>query len=526
MASLSAAQHQIVPSESPHFELGKSGSHTKPATEHETRVKQIADSVWRFSERGEQYRIYHGSTNTTRKTQLSRAGVVDTSGLTEVLSIDKEKMVAVVEPNVSMEKLADATLEVGLVPQVVMEFREITVGGGFAGTAGESSSFRFGLFDNTISEIEIVLPSSQVLTVSADVRPDLFRAAAGSFGTFGVITLLTVRLVEAKPYVELTYSPVAGMEEAVRKIENLQDDHDTEYLEGIMFGRNKGLIIHGRKTAKVDQDLRCQQYLRATDPWFYLRAEEIHGQSLDDFRELVPLKDYLFRYDRGAFWGGKYAFQYFLTPFNALTRYLLDSFMQTKTMYHAMHKSRMSDHYIVQDIGFPYATASAFIDHLDAAWGYYPLWLCPLRMSRHMSPQPRRFAAFEPGARSPGMMLNIGIWGPGPARYDDFVTANRRLERKTAELGGLKCFYAQAFYTPDEFWALYDRECYDGLRAKYGAERLPSVYQKVNVDLTGRVPRARQGWGAWLYESFKEQWPVRGVYGVFCVLTGKDYLFK
>jgi hypothetical protein len=132
--------------------------------------------------------------------------------------------------------------------------------------------------------------------------------------------------------------------------------------------------------------------------------------------------------------------------------------------------------------------------------------------------------AFEPGVRSPGMMLNIGLWGPGPKQYDQWIKVNREIERKTAELGGLKCFYAQAFYTPDEFWSLYDKAWYDKMRAKYHATELMPVNEKINVDFSKRTPSHLQSWREWTYEKFKEQWPVRGVYGVLHVLTSREYL--
>lgn len=492
--------------------------------DHADRVKTIAIQVRSFYERGERYRIYHGTTSTTRKTKLSRSTIVDTSGMTHVLNVDTKNHVALVEPNVSMEALVDATLPHGMVPPVVMEFPAITVGGGFAGTAGESSSFRHGLFDKTINSIEIVLATGEIVQASKHERADLLNAAAGSFGTIGVITLLEIQLVKARTYVELTYSLVGGMDQAVQAIEDLTAVPETEYLEGIMFGLDHGLVISGRLTDELNPKLSLSHYSRSRDPWFYLRAEEVLNNEMDDFQELVPIKDYLFRYDRGTFWAGMYAFQYFITPFNSFTRWAFDSLMRNKVMYHALHKSHIADQYIVQDIGFPYATVGDFVEYLHRTLGFYPLWLCPLKMSKDMSLRLRNMAAFSPGARSPGMMINVGLWGPGPKQYDRFIDANREIERKTAELRGMKCFYAQAFYTEDDFWSLYDKQWYDGLRAKYQASSLLSVYEKVNVDLTYRKHTSRQTWQEWMYEKFKEQWPVRGAYGVLQLLVSREYL--
>lgn len=99
---------------------------TTPTTlaEHKEEVAQISKSVRSFYDRKEKFRIFHGSTNSTRKSAMSKdpKKVVDTSRLNHVVSVDTEKMTALVEPNVPMDRLVEETLKYGLVPPVVMEF--------------------------------------------------------------------------------------------------------------------------------------------------------------------------------------------------------------------------------------------------------------------------------------------------------------------------------------------------------------------------------------------------------------------
>jgi delta24-sterol reductase len=116
---------------------------------HDQAVAAIASSVRKFNDRKEPFRIYHGSTNSTRQSQYRRNRMVDTSAMSRVLKIDTERETALVEPNVPMDRLVEATLQHGLIPPVVMEFPGITVGGVFAGTSGESSSFRYSSFDRS-----------------------------------------------------------------------------------------------------------------------------------------------------------------------------------------------------------------------------------------------------------------------------------------------------------------------------------------------------------------------------------------
>lgn len=493
--------------------------------EHNKAVAVIAANVRQFFDRKEAFRIYHGTTNSTRQLSFQRDKMIDTSRLTHVLKVDTKARTALVEPNVPMDCLVEATLKYGLVPPVVMEFPGIIVGGGFAGTAGESSSFKYGFFDRTVNWIEMVLANGNVVTASETENSDLFNGAAGSFGTLGVATLFELQLIEAKKYVEVTYSPVYNVPEAVRKIQEATKDPSIEYIDGILFSLDKGVIVTGRLTDLVQPNSRIQRFSRARDPWFYLHAKQLPTQTAGLITEAIPLTDYLFRYDRGAFWTGAYAFKYFVTPFNRITRWMLDFFLHTRVMYHALHASGLSKQYIVQDLALPYSTVEQFIEYVDQAFGIYPLWLCPLKQSQPLSLHPHVSSVTADENVSPQTtLLNVGVWGAGPTSHSEFVLANRKLEQKVRELSGMKWLYAHTYYTEEEFWEIYDRKWYDSLRSKYEAGYLPNVYDKVKVDV---APKRNEvsGWGIlWLLSLLWGVWPFSGFWGILQATKGGDYL--
>jgi delta24-sterol reductase len=110
------------------------------------------------------------------------------------------------------------------------------------------------------------------------------------------------------------------------------------------------------------------------------------------------------------------------------------------------------------------------LEFVDKEFGFYPLWLCPLKVETD-SPLLSNALPVE-------AIVNVGVWGYLSTDYDAVVVANRKLEQKVAELGGRKWLYAYAWYSRDEFWRLYDWGWYDQLRRKYRAETLPTVYDK------------------------------------------------
>ena len=491
---------------------------------HKEAVAKIATQIKTFHERKEPFRIYHGHTNSTRPSQRRKDQMIDTSQLNHILEVNTTSRFALVECNVPMDALVAATLPHKLVPPVVMEYPGITTGGGFAGTGGESSSFRYGFFDRTVSWIEIVLANGDVQTASRERNPELLNGAACCFGTIGITTLLKVDLIPAKDYVELTYLPITSMDEAMAKIKKTTADPSIDYVDGMLFAADRGVICSGRLSDKPAGQV--QTFSRRADPWFYLHAEEVSKQSQGPTVESIPLVEYLFRYDRGAFWVAKYAFDYFLAPFLPLTRWVVDYWMHTRVMYHALHTSGHSRRYIVQDVMVSYLQASEFLEHIDKTFGHYPLWLCPLHQRGISQRLPLGPLAEKSNAKIPDLLLNFGIWGPGPTGKRESVEANRRLERKALQLNGRQWLYSHTYNTEEEFWSLYDRESYDALRAKYGAMYLPSIYDKVKVDVVEEETAIRNSWVLWLQSLFWTIWPLSGIYGIYSSWRGGDYLIR
>ncbi|KAI9888738.1 MAG: hypothetical protein M1814_006470 [Vezdaea aestivalis] len=413
-----------------------------------------------------------------------------------------------------MRSLVQATLAQHLLPLVIPEFPGITVGGAFAGTAGESSSYREGLFEMGVEGVEVVAGDGRV----AWAKEGELEGLRGSFGTLGVVTALLLRLRPAGGWVECVYRPVGNLVGELRKG---IDGEGWEFLDGVVFGKGKGVVCQGRCVDEktFGPEVRRRRVSRGRDKWFYQILERV-SQTGISVTELLPTEDYLFRWDRGGFWVARYAFPYFLCPFNRLTRWALDRYLRADVMYRALHFSGLVERYVVQDLGVPVATAEGFEEFLDREMGIYPLWLCPVKV------EPIGAGIYkDKGDGGAEMMVNFGVWGLGPPGKESMLEVNRRLENEVARLGGFKCLYAQAFYTEAEFWNIHNKAAYQELRAKWGAEYMPSVWDKVKR-IEGKEEKASRSGLARLKTKLVEVRPVRGLYGVACAVIGREYLLR
>ena len=322
-----------------------------------------------------------------------------------------------------------------------------------------------------------------------------------------------------------------------------------------MYARDRGVVVSGTFAEEAEPEEEVQRYSRAKDKWYvgssclswsvlrlsrcitnrpphryYLHVKSILSTSLSARTQtsfIVPTLDYLFRYDRGAFWAANHLFTYFAIPFTRMTRYLFDPFLHTKTLYHGLHENGMAKDNIIQDILLPFAKVEDFLEWVDIEFGIHPLWLCPFRWRAGgrqwggLRPQSLTKVHDDDGAR---LLISIGLWGPRLPNPFDFVAQNRKIEARVRQLGGVKWLYAHNHYTPDEFWTIYDRGSYDRLRSKYSAQHLASVYDKTKYDW-GAERRAIEGsWLRWFFSFVWWIWPIPGIYGVIRVLMGSDYL--
>jgi len=492
---------------------------------HRATVATVRSRIQHFYDIKKPFRVYHGSTNSTRHANFDRDAIVDVSSLNHVLSTDTKSMVAKVEPNVPMDALVRETMKAGLLPPVVMEFPGITVGGGFVGTAGESSSFKHGFFDQTVLSAEVVLADGTLVTASASENEELFEGLRGSFGTLGVLTMVELQLVPLKSMVEVTYHPTTSFEDATAEMQRHTADQKNDYVDGVLFSKTTGVIVTGRLTdAPASPSIQIHRFSKPWNEWFWIHAKS-RAQTVDASSDLVPIEDYLFRYDRGAFWMGMYAYKHFMVPFVWFTRFLLDYFMHTRIMYHALHASGYTDRYIIQDIAFPATNAAAFADFVDQKFNIYPLWLCPLRSDgRSSMGHPKPYTITNAADAYDGEYINIGVWGPYPSSEDEYVRANRDIEAKMRELGGLKWLYSRVFYTEDEWWQVYDKQKYDALRWKLNASSLPSIWDKVKD--RGQKEEFGKGVKGMLKKVVKANTFLSGLYGIYKAVKGGDYMLK
>jgi hypothetical protein len=123
-------------------------------------------------------------------------------------------------------------------------------------------------------------------------------------------------------------------------------------------------------------------------------------------------------------------------------------------------------------VDIPFHNAPEFFDFLLSEVGITPVWMCPFKTRD--SKQSWDLSPLRPGH----LYINFGFWDVIPSAHEKGYF-NRKIERKTMELGGAKGLYSTAWYDEAEFWSIYDQPRYSELKKVYDPEDVyPDLYSK------------------------------------------------
>ncbi len=432
-------------------------------TQHDRKVATIAEGMRAL--RGEPAHIYKGGVRHVVPLPGDRrltGRAIDVSVLDQILTIDPERRVCVAEPGVQFSRVVQATLAHGLIPTVVPELEGITLGGAVAGCSVESMSYRYGGFHDSCLEYELVSGAGEILTCSPEKDPHAFHMVHGSYGTLGVLTRLTFKLVPAKRFVKLEHRLLRDPADYAAFLLERCRVGDWDFVDGIVHGPDRCVACLGRF---VDEAPYLSRY-REEGPYYKSTAKRTE--------DYLTTEDYVFRYDPDCHWLTRTIPPLEWGPVRrALGPFVLGStnlIRWSNRFEKLLGMKKRPD--VVCDVFIPGRNFLAFFEWYRRAFDFWPLWVVPYRMENGypwMSPATQQSFGRD-------IAFDCAVYGKPNGGDEDL---SRLLEEKTFELGGIKTLISRNHYSPERFWQIYDRENYERAKAQLDpAGAFPAVYEK------------------------------------------------
>ncbi|MBF6183342.1 FAD-binding protein [Nocardia otitidiscaviarum] len=139
--------------------------------------------------------VARGCGHSCRGESLTEGIAVDMRGMARVHEVRGDRVI--VEAGATWREVLEATRPRGLVPPVLTDYLDLTVGGTLSAAGIGGASHIHGTQAANVFELEAVTPTGEVVTCSPWHRSQLFDALRSGMGRHGIITRATLRLVAA-----------------------------------------------------------------------------------------------------------------------------------------------------------------------------------------------------------------------------------------------------------------------------------------------------------------------------------------
>jgi FAD/FMN-containing dehydrogenase len=398
---------------------------------------------------------------------------LDLNKFNKILKVDVKNKIVEVEGMCTFYDLAREVLKYGLLPVIVPELRNITIGGAISGLGLESSSFIYGMVHNSVIECDVLISTGKIITCSRIQNKDLFYLLPNSIGSVGYVLKCKFKLKEAKKYVKISFVRHESAAEYFKDLKKKCKSMEVDFIDGVVFGNEHYVIIEGKLTNELPSAIKPRNF-RMYPYWRFIADKN----NVDLY---MTIWDYLWRWDTDVFWSISGGWVGKLTE-NRLFRFTLGRyFLRSHILGKINHLNRRcfkpygtdKKETILQDLCIGIDKCVDFIDWYNRKIFVYPIWICPILNRESQGKYVLHNFKLD-------YLVDIGIYAGKPQKAGKPKNYyNRLLEKKVLELKGMKGLYSESHFTKDEFWKIYDKDKYFKYKRRFDPEGIfPDIYSK------------------------------------------------
>ena len=202
---------------------------------------------------------------------LNQDGILlDMRSLNRVHQLSTDQLWFQAEAGVTWQQIVDTALPQGVIPPVLTNNFEVTLGGTHSAAGLGQNSFRHGTQADNCLALEVVTGTGDVVWCSPEENRDLFYHALCGYGQFGIITQVKHRLRRYRPQMQTYFLCYDNLEQLLQDerllaLENRVDSFVSLFSPCMMGIRRDG-----------------EQGIRPLIEWFYRMQVTLEVDSVND----------------------------------------------------------------------------------------------------------------------------------------------------------------------------------------------------------------------------------------------------
>ncbi len=175
--------------------------------------------------------------------------VVDMTKMNRIVDWNKTLGLLRVQAGATYEQILRECLKDGWILPVIPGTRYVTMGGALSNNVHGKNCYARGNFGEWVREFKIVLASGEVCACSTKANSELFFAAIGGAGLFGIVTEMILQLIRIpSAYLSVKKTTAPSLHELMDKLDEAGKKNDFAIAQVDCFPRHVGLgrgTIHG-----------------------------------------------------------------------------------------------------------------------------------------------------------------------------------------------------------------------------------------------------------------------------------------
>ncbi|MEZ4520966.1 MAG: FAD-binding oxidoreductase [Thermomicrobiales bacterium] len=182
--------------------------------------------------------------------QNAGGSVIDLTAMQSIHEIDLEAATVTVDAGISLHRMMQLFVPLGLFVPVTPGTRYVTVGGAIASDIHGKNHHVDGTFGNHVLRFKLLTSSGNVIDVERTSQPDLFDATCGGMGLTGFILTATIRMIRIETSMVLVDTErIANIDRLLTKM--VEDDmryrYSVAWVDTLAQGKalGRGVLYQG-----------------------------------------------------------------------------------------------------------------------------------------------------------------------------------------------------------------------------------------------------------------------------------------